>query len=54
MPSASKFLGELGAEGRTRTADTMIFSHVLYHLSYLGLPRVEAAGLEPATSTVRL
>ena len=25
-----------GAEGQNRTADTMIFSHVLYQLSYLG------------------
>ncbi len=24
------------AEGRNRTGDTMIFSHVLYQLSYLG------------------
>jgi hypothetical protein len=27
---------EIGAEGQNRTADTMIFSHVLYQLSYLG------------------
>ena len=26
-----------GAEGQNRTADTMIFSHVLYRLSYLGI-----------------
>jgi hypothetical protein len=26
----------LGAEGRNRTTDTMIFSHLLYRLSYLG------------------
>lgn len=26
-----------GARGRNRTADTMIFSHVLYQLSYPGL-----------------
>src|SRR3546814_191624 len=25
-----------GAQGRSRTTDTMIFSHVLYQLSYLG------------------
>ena len=25
-----------GAEGQNRTGDTMIFSHVLYRLSYLG------------------
>src|SRR5437763_11133547 len=28
-----------GAEGRNRTGDTMIFSHVLYRLSYLGTSR---------------
>jgi hypothetical protein len=28
-----------GAQGRDRTADTVIFSHVLYQLSYLGVPR---------------
>ena len=27
-----------GAEGQNRTADTVIFSHVLYQLSYLGTP----------------
>ena len=26
-----------GAQGRNRTTDTVIFSHVLYQLSYLGL-----------------
>ena len=26
-----------GAEGQSRTADTLIFSQVLYHLSYLGI-----------------
>ena len=26
-----------GAEGQTRTADTWIFSPLLYHLSYLGI-----------------
>ncbi len=29
-------LGKSGAQGRNRTADTVIFSHVLYQLSYLG------------------
>ena len=29
-------LGKDGAQGRDRTADTVIFSHVLYQLSYLG------------------
>ena len=27
-----------GAQGRNRTTDTVIFSHVLYQLSYLGIP----------------
>ena len=26
-----------GAQGRDRTTDTVIFSHVLYQLSYLGM-----------------
>ena len=30
--------GKDGAQGRDRTADTVIFSHVLYQLSYLGMP----------------
>ncbi len=34
----------LGAEGQDRTADTGIFSAVLYQLSYLG---VDAAGACP-------
>jgi hypothetical protein len=28
-----------GAQGRNRTADTAIFSRMLYQLSYLGLDR---------------
>ena len=39
-----------GAEGRNRTADTAIFSRVLYQLSYLGL--AAPTGLEPAISHV--
>ena len=34
---------ESGAQGRDRTTDTAIFSHVLYQLSYLGAPRAKAA-----------
>ena len=30
---------ENGAQGRNRTTDTVIFSHVLYQLSYLGSGR---------------
>ena len=30
------FLRKDGAQGRNRTTDTVIFSHVLYQLSYLG------------------
>ena len=29
-----------GAQGRDRTTDTVIFSHVLYQLSYLGAAAV--------------
>ena len=49
------------AETRDRTADTMIFSHVLYQLSYLGVmggdvalphPLADQTGFEPAISCV--
>lgn len=30
-----------GAQGRDRTTDTVIFSHVLYQLSYLGMSGTE-------------
>ena len=33
-----------GAQGRNRTTDTVIFSHVLYQLSYLGAGPGRAAG----------
>jgi hypothetical protein len=32
-------MGGDGAQGRNRTTDTVIFSHVLYQLSYLGAVR---------------
>jgi hypothetical protein len=32
-----------GAQGRDRTTDTVIFSHVLYQLSYLGADHGRAA-----------
>ena len=31
------FIQQDGAQGRNRTTDTVIFSHVLYQLSYLGI-----------------
>ena len=34
-----------GAQGRNRTTDTVIFSHVLYQLSYLGAEARRTAGL---------
>ncbi len=37
-----------GAQGRNRTTDTMIFSHVLYQLSYLGISSGAAALAEKA------
>ena len=47
-PAGSSFWGRMaGAEGRTRTADTYIFSVVLYQLSYLGPSGILAAALEP-------
>ena len=39
-----------GSDGRTRTCDPVINSHLLYRLSYIGIPipRVEAErGIEP-------
>ena len=33
-----------GAQGRNRTTDTVIFSHVLYQLSYLGAGPPVAGG----------
>jgi hypothetical protein len=39
----------IGAQGRDRTTDTVIFSHVLYQLSYLGagLANCEPKGRAP-------
>ena len=36
-PLKSKLFWSSGAQGLNRTADTVIFSHVLYQLSYLGI-----------------
>jgi hypothetical protein len=36
------FSGTYGAQGRDRTTDTVIFSHVLYQLSYLGADPADA------------
>ena len=46
---ANYLKGIVGAQGRSRTADTAIFSRMLYQLSYLGIPawrdgRAERAG----------
>jgi hypothetical protein len=39
------YISNDGAQGRNRTTDTVIFSHVLYQLSYLGgWRRQDAAG----------
>jgi hypothetical protein len=43
-PSYCKYIGNHGAQGRNRTTDTVIFSHVLYQLSYLGAGRLNKAG----------
>ena len=43
---SAKSLKGNGAQGRNRTTDTVIFSHVLYQLSYLGRMLVDQdAGL---------
>ena len=39
-----------GAEGQNRTADTMIFSHVLYRLSYLGTSKNTRCAFRPTTA----
>ena len=39
------------ALGRNRTTDTVIFSHMLYQLSYQGIMATRK-GLEPSTSSV--
>lgn len=36
MKAPRNLLKRNGAQGRDRTTDTVIFSHVLYQLSYLG------------------
>ena len=41
-----------GALGRNRTTDTVIFSHMLYRLSYQGKKMATRKGLEPSTSSV--
>jgi hypothetical protein len=38
-PKAATIQEDDGAQGRNRTADTAIFSRMLYQLSYLGLGR---------------
>ena len=40
------------ALGRNRTTDTVIFSHMLYRLSYQGPYMATRKGLEPSTSSV--
>ena len=40
--------GANGAQGRDRTADTVIFSHVLYQLSYLGPDRGQRGDERPS------
>jgi hypothetical protein len=41
-----------GAKGRDRTADTSIFSAVLYRLSYLGVWEHQTRRLTPACASV--
>ena len=46
-PDVSVFGLRKNAEGRNRTGDTMIFSHVLYRLSYLGTSRYSSRAVGP-------
>lgn len=39
IPTSLSAYKDDGAQGRNRTADTAIFSRMLYQLSYLGLGR---------------
>jgi hypothetical protein len=41
-----------GAQGRDRTTDTVIFSHVLYQLSYLGAETRRTAGKNEAGGVI--
>jgi hypothetical protein len=43
-----------GAQGRNRTTDTVIFSHVLYQLSYLGAGRETKVRAAPGVIKARL
>ncbi len=42
-----------GAQGRNRTTDTVIFSHVLYQLSYLGADRETKVRTAPGVIKAR-
>ena len=42
---------KIGAEGQSRTADTTIFSRVLYQLSYLGTPGTHGCGRDCRRAT---
>jgi hypothetical protein len=46
--------GQKGAKGQNRTADTAVFSRVLYRLSYLGKRIKEMAGRRNRTRTCDL
>ena len=42
-----------GAQGRNRTTDTVIFSHVLYQLSYLGAEARRSGGLGKSARVIK-
>jgi hypothetical protein len=48
IPNHSHMMELYGAQGRNRTTDTVIFSHVLYQLSYLGADPAETPGARRA------
>ncbi len=47
--SALGAISATGARGRDRTADTVIFSHVLYQLSYPGIAAATVCGVMQQT-----
>ncbi len=54
LPPGGVSILTYGAEGQTRTADTCIFSAVLYQLSYLGTEGIlSAAAVECPTTPCR-
>ena len=50
----AEFIRKSGGQGRNRTSDTVIFSHVLYQLSYLASRRRVSTSVRTSTITCRI